>query len=279
MQISRTFPSYSFFPVPRSKVPGLLLTWIMILQVSPLSAQSISVRQMEGLVHGFLVLRTLEGETLATGDLSQVNHGGKVTSRVIFHFKDGSVHDETVTFSQRNSFRLLNYRLLQKGPVFKTQTNLSIDGFTGTVIARYSTEEGKEKMETMQLKLPLDLANGLIPILIKNFAPNASVVTVSMVVSAPKPRLVNLEISPEGEDFFSVGETTRKGTRYVVKIKIGGVAGVVAPIVGKQPPDTHVWILRGEAPTFLRSEGPLFEGGPAWRIELVSPAWAKEAPK
>jgi hypothetical protein len=106
-------------------------------------------------------------------------------------------------------------------------------------------------METMQLKLPLDLGNGLIPILIKNLAPNASVTTVSMVVSAPKPRLVNLEISPEGEDFFSVGETTRKGTRYLVKIKIGGVAGVVAPIVGKQPPDTHVWILRGEAPTFL----------------------------
>jgi len=52
-----------------------------------------------------------------------------------------------------------------------------------------------------------------------------------------------------------------------------GVAGVVAPIVRKQPPDIHVWILGGEAPAFVKSEGPLYLGGPIWRIELVSPVW------
>lgn len=48
---------------------------------------------------------------------------------------------------------------------------------------------------------------------------------------------------------------------------------MVAPLVGKQPPDTQVWVLLGGFPTFLKSEGPLFEGGPILRTELVSPAW------
>jgi hypothetical protein len=62
----------------------------------------------------------------------------------------------------------------------------------------------------------------------------------------------------------------------VVKVEIGGVAGVsgvVAPIVVKQPPDTLIWILTGKAPAFVKSESPLYTGGPIWRIELTSPVW------
>jgi len=55
------------------------------------------------------------------------------------------------------------------------------------------------------------------------------------------------------------------------------VAGVVAPLVGKQPPDSHVWILGGDTPAFVRAEQPLSAGGPVWRIELTSPAWPASA--
>ena len=72
---------------------------------------------------------------------------------------------------------------------------------------------------------------------------------------------------------FSVGGSSRKAAHYVVHVEIGGAAGLVAPLLGKQPPDTHVWILGGEAPAFVKSEGPLFLGGPIWRIELTSPVW------
>jgi hypothetical protein len=61
---------------------------------------------------------------------------------------------------------------------------------------------------------------------------------------------------------------------YVLKVDIGGLQGVIAPLIGKQPPDSHVWILQGEAPAFVRSEQPFFMGAPLWRIELVSPVWA-----
>jgi hypothetical protein len=57
------------------------------------------------------------------------------------------------------------------------------------------------------------------------------------------------------------------------KVELGGVAGVVAPLVGKKPSDMHIWVYEGAAPTFLRFEGALFEGGPIWRIELANVVW------
>ena len=130
---------------------------------------------------------------------------------------------------------------------------------------------------TQHVEIPPDLANGMVLTLIKNIAPNVPRTTFSLLATTPKPRLVKLEIMPVGEDTFSIGETTRKVTHYVVKVQIGGVAGVVAPLLGKQPPDTQIWILGGEAPAMIKTEGPLCEGGPIWRIELVSAVGPKDS--
>jgi hypothetical protein len=81
---------------------------------------------------------------------------------------------------------------------------------------------------------------------------------------------VTLSIRPGGQETFKIGGATRKATNYTVKVEIGGVKGIVAAIVGTQPPDTHVWVFCGKAPTFLRSEGTLYQGGPIWRIELAN---------
>src|ERR1700739_4537701 len=70
-------------------------------------AEPIPVRHVEGTVHGFLALRTQEGRILAVGDLFQVVRGDRVTSRLLFRFKDGSVDDETTVFSQRGNFHLI----------------------------------------------------------------------------------------------------------------------------------------------------------------------------
>ena len=240
-----------------------------------MSAAPVAVRHTEGLVHGFLVLRTLAGETLADGDLTQIARGDRVTSQLVFRFKDGSVHDETAVFSQRRNFRLLNDHLVQKGPAFPHPMEVSIDGSTGQVTVRSTDDDGKEKVATEHLDLPPDAANGLVLTLLKNIRSDASQTKVSMVAATPKPRLVKLAITPQGEEPFSVGGSSRKATHYVVKVEIGGAAGLVAPVLGKQPPETHVWILGGEAPAFVKSEGPLFFGGPVWRIELMSPAWPR----
>ena len=56
----------------------------------------------------------------------------------------------------------------------------------------------------------------------------------------------------------------------MVRVEIGGVAGWLAHLLGKQPPDMHAWVLEGEAPAFVKLEGPLYTGGPIWRIQLAS---------
>jgi hypothetical protein len=256
---------------------AMVLAWAALCQAASLPAQSVAVRQMEGESRGFLVLRTLDGDIIADGDSTQVTHGREVTNRLVFHFKDGSLQDETVVFSQSGHFHLLTDHLVQKGPAFKHPMDVSINGSSGVVTVVYRDDNGKDKTETARLQLPPDLANGIVSILLKNLAPGAQSTTASMVVATPKPLLIKLAIHAEGEDSFLTGNTSRGATRYVVKVEIGGVRGVLAPLVGKQPPDTRVWMLGGSCPTFLKAEGPSSEGGPMWRTELVSAVWQKAA--
>ncbi|HXM95185.1 MAG TPA: hypothetical protein VOA64_13190 [Candidatus Dormibacteraeota bacterium] len=250
-----------------------LLVCVAALQPLPLAAEQIAVAYAEGVVHGFLLLRTMDGNVIAVGDLTQSARGDRVTNHVVFHFKDGSLRDETVVFSQRGNFRVLKNHLIQKGPAFKRSMEVSADTSTGQVIVRYTEDDGKEKIITEHLDLPPDLANGIVFMLLKNIPAGVARTTVSMLVATPKPRLVKLVITPAGEDPFLVGNVRHKAMHYVVKVEIGGAAGVVAPLVGKQPPDTHVWVLREGSPAFLKSEGPLDESGPIWRIELTTPTF------
>src|SRR3989442_14377116 len=104
--------------VTRGALIRLLLAVACMLLPRLAGAEALAARHTEGLLHGFLVVRTLEGVVLASGDLSQTARGDRVTSRLAFHFKDGSSHEETVVFTQRGKFRLLSDHLVQKGPTF-----------------------------------------------------------------------------------------------------------------------------------------------------------------
>lgn len=233
----------------------------------------IPVRHTEGIVHGFLALRTLDGATIAHGDLIQLARGTRVTSRLVFRFKDGSVHDETAVFSERGRFRLISNHLVQKGPAFPTNLDMTIEAASGRVTVRYTDDHGKEERESERMELPPDLANGLILTLLKNVTRDDLPAKLSFVAATPKPRLVKLEVTPAGRERFSTAGMSRQATHYVVKVDIGGLSGLLAPLLGKQPPDGHVWILGGDAPAFVKSEQQLYFGGPVWRIELVSPVF------
>jgi hypothetical protein len=264
-------------------VIALVLAWAALFQAACLfqaaspPANSLAVRQLEGEVRGFLALSTLEGANIADGDSVQVTHGNEITNRMTLHFKDGSLQEETVVFTQNGHFRLLTDHLVQKGPVFKQPIDLAIDGSTGVVTVGYRDGHGEAKRETSRLQLPPDLANGMVPIVLKNLAPGAQTATASMVVATPKPLLIKLAITADGADSFSTGATRRRATRYRVKVDIGGIRGVMARLLGKQPPDTLVWVLGGDCPTYLKSEGQSFADGPVWRMELISPTWPQNA--
>ncbi len=250
------------------------LTAALVCALQPgVPEEPIPVRHVEGTMHGFLALRTREGRVLAVGDLVQVVRGDVVTSRLLFRFKDGSVDDETTVFSQRAHFQLITDHHIQKGPSFPQPMDLSIDVRSGQVTVRSTGKDGKEEVKNEHMDLPSDLVNGLILSIAKNIRPDAPETKASMLVATPKPRLIKLAISPAGEVPFSLVGSSRKAMHYQVKIELGGIAGMVAPLIGKQPPNIQIWIIGGEAPAFVREEGPLYEGGPIWTIQLTSPVW------
>ena len=252
------------------------LLFIALLCGAATGQSKVAVRYKEGLTHGFLALSTLDGNQIAVGDLTEVVQGNRVTIRLVYHFKDGSLQDETTVFSQRQYFSLISYHLIQRGPTFKQPTEMTFQTSGGKVTVHYTDDKGQEKTEEEHLKLPPNLANGLVLTLLKNLNSEEQLPQLSMVVATPKPRIVKLSISLQGKEPFTLAGSRREAFHYVVKVDIGGLAGLVAPLLGKQPPDAHVWIIGGEAPTFVKSETLSFMGGPIWRTELVSPVWSPE---
>jgi hypothetical protein len=242
----------------------LMLLLIWALQPTA-QADPVPVRAVGGTIHGFLEMRSEDGQVVASGDTYATVRGNRITSRTTFHFKDGSTDDET--------FQLISDRHIQKGPSFPHPMDVMVDAQTGQVTVRTTGKDGKEEVKTDHVDLPPDLANGLIPIVLQNLPPNAPVTTVSMVVATPKPRLVKLVISNVGEDKCFVAGSPRKAIHYDIKIDLGGVAGVVAPIIGKAPPNIQIWTIGGEATTFVREQGPLYPEGPMITIQLASPTW------
>lgn len=235
-------------------------------------ADAVAVRHPEGLVHGFLALRSATGEVLAGGELIQTSRGAVVTSELVFHFKDGSLHDETTVFDQSGRFKVLSYHLKQKGPSFPKPLDFTLDGKTGGSKVDW-VDDGEAKTASDRIEeVPADLADGLMPILLKNIDP-ATPLELSMLAATPRPRMVGLKVELAGEEPLTAGGISQKALHFVVKVKLGGLPGLIAPLLGKQPPDTDVWILKGPVPAFLRSDGAMYVGGPIWRIELADPSW------
>src|SRR5579863_5751531 len=82
----------------RSRLALLLafLTALLVCAIEPcLHADPTPVRKFQGTYHGFLELRSPDGQVVAFGDSTQVVHGDQITAETLFTFKDGSIDDET----------------------------------------------------------------------------------------------------------------------------------------------------------------------------------------
>jgi hypothetical protein len=236
-----------------------------------LPADPVPVLHPQGSSHGFLIVKTVDGTRIATGDATEIVHGDRVTSRVIFRFRDGSIDDDTTVFVQRGVFRLISDHHIQRGPSFPKPIDVLIETSTGQITSR--TEDGKVRQD--HLDLSPDVSNGLPPNLLMNILPSTPETKLSFVAPTEKPRLIHVSIKPAGEVPFTIGGTKRKAVDFLLHVELGGITGVVAPVIGKQPPDYHIWILPGASPAFIREEGPLYEGGPIWRIEQISPEFPR----
>jgi hypothetical protein len=223
-------------------------------------------------MHGFLLLKSSEGKVIAVGDMIQVAHGARVRSRLVFHFIDGSLDDEMTVYVQRQGFQLLSDHHIQKGPSFPKPLDLAVDVKRCETMSR-ETKDGKEQVKVEHIDLPDNLANGMIPLVLEDIAPHMEETKVSYLAGSPKPRIVRLAMKPEGRASFFLEGTRRHAKKYTIHVEVEGIGGVVAPLIGKQPADMHVWVADGEVPTVIKTEGAFYEGGPSWTIEQTAPAW------
>jgi hypothetical protein len=256
---------------------GFLLTATVVLGSGALPAAgfgaTIDVRHPEGTTHGYLSLLAVNGNSIAQGELLQTIKGDRVDSRLVFKFKDGSVHDERTAFSQQGVFTLLHYRLTQRGPSFPDPLDISMGRATGKYIVRTRSEkDGSEQILRGHLMLPPDVYNGMLIMLLKNLAPGENK-TVHLVAFTPKPKIVPIRLVPVRKKTVKVGVVSKQATQYAMRPQLGGMTRFFGRLLGILPAEDHYycWILNGEVPAFVQFEGPLFLTGPIWRIELLNP--------
>ena len=235
----------------------------------------VPVHHIQGTSHAFLVLRAESGAVIGYGELLQLIHGDRVNSRLTYHFRDGSIDDDMTVFSQRNTFHLIRDHHVQHGPFFSKASDCLVEE-SGNVTIRTVDKDGKEKVETSHIDLPPDISNGITGTMLLNASISAGTFKLSLVAPTGKGRLIQLSIDVAGTEPFSpVLGVRHKATVFRVHPELGGLAGVVAPVLGKQPKDVFVWILEGPVPGLVREIGPLEEGG---TVISVEPAGASYPP-
>jgi hypothetical protein len=149
---------------------------------------------------------------------------------------------------------------------------MTIDARSQTVSMRALSKPGQDA-KTEHMDIPPDTSNGLLFNLIKNLQSTAPEVEVSYVAASSKPRMVKLAITIEKQGQFTVAGRRINAAVWCVKAELGGLTGIVAPMIGKQPPDTHVWVAEDGVPEIVRVDTSLYVGGPVWSIQLAGPVW------
>ena len=246
---------------PRHMVAALACG--VALASAPAEAEPVRVQFQEGVTRAFPVVRSLTGQKLAQGDLIQVARGDRVDSRMTFRFADGSLYDEHVVFSQTGVFNLIRYRIVQRGPSFPESIDAAVDRETGRYDVRYrADEDSPEEILSGQFTMPADVYNGMLSLVLKNL-PRRTDTIVQVVAFTPKPRLVKMQLVAVADDRVLVSDSSMQVVRWAIRPQLGLFASLLVSDI----PDVQCWILPGEAPAFLKAEGPLYFQGPIWRIE------------
>ncbi|HKQ85145.1 MAG TPA: hypothetical protein VJS43_00095, partial [Candidatus Acidoferrales bacterium] len=128
----------------------------------------------------------------------------------------------------------------------------------------------KNRVWTKHLRVPPDIANGIVPFLVRNISPKTDKVQVTMIVATPKPRLVHLSISPTAVQTFPLDGSKLEATRYALNVDPGGMFGPLVKITGREPPPSFVWMLHSKVPSFVMAQRAFLDG-PVCRIERASP--------
>jgi hypothetical protein len=121
-----------------------------------------------------MIARSETGKIIASGEFSQVVQGDEVTMRLTYKFLDGSLDDETTTYRQQDTFRLIRNHHIQKGPFFAKPVDFTEEAASGIATSRTADKNGKIRVESEHMELPDGLANGFVGTLLLNVLQNTA---------------------------------------------------------------------------------------------------------
>jgi hypothetical protein len=239
------------------------------------TAEQIPVKHIQIPMHTFMVVRSDAGTIIARVEFTQAVQADEVTMHLTYQFADGSIDDETTTYKQQGTFRLVRDRHVQKGPYFSKPVDFAVDATTGTAITRKMDANGKAQIESEHIDLPDDLSNGVVGTLLLNVQQNTSPFRVGLLVPLGGGRLIRIRISPEGERSFHTRGQTAKAAVFRIHPELGGIVGWIALLLGLQPKDVMVWVQEGQQPAVVRIVGQLGGYGPVVSSELDGTSFEK----
>jgi hypothetical protein len=222
-----------------------------------------------------MVARSETGKIIARVEFTQDVQGDEVTMRLTYHFVDGSIDDETTTYRQQGTFRLVRNHHIQKGPFFAKPVDFKVEAATGIATSRTADKNDKIHVESEHMDLPDDLANGFVGTLLLNVPHNKTPFRVGILAPVGGGRLIRILISPEGEQPFQKEGQTFKATVFRIHPELGGVLGMIAMLLNLQPKDVMVWVQEGEKPAVMRIVGQLGGFGPVLSSELEGTSFGK----
>jgi uncharacterized surface protein with fasciclin (FAS1) repeats len=78
----------------------------------------------------------------------------KLTMRLTYHFVDGSIDDETTTYRQQGTFRLVRNHHIQNGLFFVKPVDFTVEAATGIATSRTEDKSGKIHIESHVIDVP-----------------------------------------------------------------------------------------------------------------------------
>lgn len=238
-------------------------------------AEQIPVKHIQLPMRSSMVARTETGKIIARVEFTQVVQGDEATMRLTYHFLDGSIDDETTSYRQQGTFRLVRNHHIERGPFFARPVDFAVDTATCTATARTADWMGKTHDESAHIDLPDDLVNGMVGTVLLNVPHDAKPFRVGILAPVGSGRLIRILISPEGERPFHANGQTLKATVFRIHPELGGILGVIAQLLGLLPKDVMVWVLEGEQPEVVRVVGQLGGFGPVVSSELEGTSFEK----
>ena len=242
----------SFFEVARVlKEKGfVILSTFAEMSLLLAAPAAVAVRFPPGTLHGFPSLSDAAGNLLADGELEQTLDGARLRVRLRWSFRDGR------TAIEEDEFEVGAHLVQRRFSWAESRGGIEQRRFTADLGARRAVaiqlgEDGKERRDEAKLDLPAGgaFAGYGTALAVSQLGLGAgSAAELGFVAFTPKPRLVVLRVSRDGEEAILAAGREIPCDRFTLHPEVGWLVRLVA-----HPKDAHLWFTHASPPALVRA--------------------------